>query len=252
MTAVTAPNARIDPRVRARRVAVRRDAGRRRFRRLLVVVAALSVATAAVGTLFSPLLAVHRIVVRGAGPDAAAVQHAAGIATGAPIVFVDTGAAAAAVRRVPWVASARVSRELPTTVTVTVTARAPVAWVSVAPGVVSIVDGHGVVMAHATRPPAGLPQLGGVTRAALVGGRILPTAPAVAAAALGPALRLRVTAVALGPDGLIAAVLGGPQVRFGDTTALTAKAQAATAVLGALVHPATYVDVSVPAAPVAG
>jgi hypothetical protein len=74
----------------------------------------------------------------------------------------------------------------------------------------------------------------------------------VAAAALGAALRGRVTTVSLGPDGLNVAVLGGPQLRFGDTTALTAKAEAAAAVLGALVHPATYLDVSVPAAPVAG
>jgi cell division protein FtsQ len=252
VTAVTAPRARIDPRVRARRVAVRRAEGRRRVRRLLVGVAVLSVATAGVGALFSPLLAVHQIVVRGAGTDSAAVRRAAGVATGAPMVFVDTGAAAAEVRHVPWVASARVSREFPTTLTITVTARVPVAWVSIGPGQVSVIDGHGVVTAHATSPPPGLPQLAGVSRVATLGGRITPAGPAVAAAALGAALRGRVTTVSLGPDGLNVAVLGGPQLRFGDTTALTAKAEAAAAVLGALVHPATYLDVSVPAAPVAG
>jgi cell division protein FtsQ len=252
MTAVTAPNSRIDPRVRARRVAVRRAAGRRRFHRVLVAVAVLSVATAGAGALFSPLLAVHQIIVRGAGADTAAVRRAAGVAVGAPLVFADTGAVTAGVRHVPWVASARVSREFPTTLTITVTARTPVAWVSVGPGRVSVVDGHGVVMAHATSPPAGLPQLVGVSRVATLGGRVTPAAPATAADALGRALRARITTMALGPDGLNATVLGGPQLRFGDTTALTAKAEAATAVLGALVHPATYLDVSVPAAPVAG
>ncbi len=252
MTAVTAPQVRIDPRVRARRTAVRRAARRRRFRRLLVAAGVLSVATAAVGVVFSPLLAVHHVDVRGAGADTAAVRRAAGIAAGAPMVFVDTGAATAAVRHVPRVASAHVGRQFPTTLTITVTIRVPVAWVSDGPGPVSIVDGHGVVMAHAARPPAGLPQLTGVANVATLGGRITPSGPAVAAAALGPTLRARVTTMALGPDGLVAAVLSGPQLRFGDTHALTAKAEAAVAVLGALAHPATYLDVSVPAAPVAG
>lgn len=254
MTAVTAPRARIDPRVRARRVAVRRADARRRFRRLLAAGAVLGVVTAGVGALFSPLLSVHQIVVRGAGssPGTAAVRRAAGLAAGAPMVFLDAGATAAAVRRVPWVASARVSREFPTTVTVTVTTRMPVAWVSTGPGLVSIVDGHGVVMARAFSPPPGLPQLIGVSRAGTLGGRISPAAPAAAADGLGGPLRARVTTVSLGPDGLVATVLGGPQLRFGDTADLTAKAEAAASVLGALVGPATYLDVSVPSAPVAG
>jgi len=54
------------------------------------------------------------------------------------------------------------------------------------------------------------------------------------------------------PSGLTALVPGGPQLHFGDGTQLAAKAQAAAAVLGALVAPATYIDVSVPGAPVAG
>jgi cell division protein FtsQ len=252
MTAVTAPRARIDPRVRARRVAVRRAEARRRFHRLLIAVTVLGAATAGVGAIFSPLLAVHQIVVRGAGTDSAAVRRAAGIAAGAPMVFLDSNATAAAIRHVPWVASAQVSRGFPTTLTITVTTRVPVAWVSSAPGQISIVDGYGVVMAHAASPPPGLPQLAGVSRVATLGGRITPAGPAAVAAALGVALRARVTTVSLGPDGLNATVLGGPQLRLGDAAALTAKAEAAAAVLGALVHPATYLDVSVPAAPVAG
>jgi cell division protein FtsQ len=168
------------------------------------------------------------------------------------MVFLDAGATAAAVRHVPWVASARVSREFPTTLTIVVTTRVPVAWVSIGPAQVSVVDGHGVVMAYATTPPPGLPQLTGISRAATLGGRITPAAPAAAADALGGPLRARITTLSLGPDGLSATILGGPQLRFGDTTALTTKAKAAAAVLAALVHPATYLDVSVPAAPVAG
>ena len=56
----------------------------------------------------------------------------------------------------------------------------------------------------------------------------------------------------LGPTGLTVGVIAGPQLRFGDATALAAKARAAAALLGALLRPATYVDVSVPDAPVAG
>ena len=79
-----------------------------------------------------------------------------------------------------------------------------------------------------------------------------PSALAQLAAALPATLRARVSTLLSLPSGLTALVPGGPQLRFGDGTQLAAKAQAAAAVLGALVAPATYIDVSVPGAPVAG
>ncbi|HEV2310869.1 MAG TPA: hypothetical protein VGU73_10110, partial [Acidimicrobiia bacterium] len=102
MTAVTAPRVRMDRRVRARRVAVQRAAGRRRLRRLLVAAGVLTVLLVAVAIVYSPLLAVHTVVVDGAGTDQAEVAQAAGIA-GKPIVLLSAGAVAASVEQVPGV-----------------------------------------------------------------------------------------------------------------------------------------------------
>jgi len=252
MTAVTGVGRLpMDPRLRARRVAVRRAAGRRRLRRLLVaasVVAAVLVAAAAV---WSPLLAVHTIDVRGAGAERDAVLRAAGVHPGDPMLLLHAGAAAAAVRALPDVAAARVERDFPTTVTITVTRRTPVAWAPLAPGRFAVIDGHGSVMGVEPAAPAGLPGLAGIGRVPGRGGHVAAPA-AAAAAALGPDLRGRVTTILSTPGGLLALVYLGPQLRFGDATHLADKAEAADAVLRALVSPASYIDVSVPTAPAAG
>jgi len=253
VTAVAPPRrVAIDPRLGARRVAVRRAEGRHRRRRLVVAVALVALVGVAAGLVWSPLLAVHRVVVRGAGTHAAAVRDAAHLSTGGPILLVHPATVASNVEHLPWIGSARVERQLPNTITITVTLRAPVAWAPAGPGRVALIDGHGFVAALGTAPPPGLPELTGLTRVGGLGGRVVPTAPAAAAAVLGPALGPRVVAVTLTPTGLTATVAGSPEILLGDTSALPAKARAAAAVLGALVHPATYLDVSVPSAPVAG
>lgn len=253
MTAITArPRIAMDPRVRARRIAVRRDEGRRRFRRLLVAVSAVTVVGLAAAVAYSPLLAVHRVDVHGAGAIQPSVLAATHITSGSPLLLVDAGGSAAAVRRLPAVASARVERHFPTSVTVTVTLRVPVAWAPAGPAGAVLIDAHGVVMARTATAPLGLPALVGLTKIPAPGGRVAPLAPAALAAALAPALPGRVAGVTLGPTGLVVGVMAGPQLRFGDATALATKARAAAVLLGALGRPATYVDVSVPDAPVAG
>ena len=249
MTAVTAPRVRMDQRVRARRVAVQRAAGRRRLRRLLVVAGGLTVALVAVAVVYSPLLAVHTVVVDGAGTEQADVAQAAGV-TGKPIVLLSAGAVAASVEQVPGVASASVTRQFPHTVVIHVTLEPIVGTVAAGPGKVALVDRDGQATAIVARAPAGLPVLAGASLTA-VGSRV-PVGLARLAAALPASLRARVSTLVSLPSGLTALVPGGPQLRFGDGTQLAAKAQAAAAVLGALVAPATYIDVSVPGAPVAG
>jgi cell division protein FtsQ len=180
------------------------------------------------------------------------VVAATHIAAGAPLLFVDAGAAAADVRRLPAVASARVERHFPNTVTVVVTLRVPVAWAPDGRGGAVLIDAHGVVIARTATAPLGVPALVGLTKIPAPGGRVAPAAPAALAAALAPALPGRVVGVSLGPTGLVVGVMAGPQLRFGDATGLATKARAAAVLLGALARPATYVDVSVPDAPVAG
>ncbi len=242
----------MDPRLRARRAALQRAAGRRRLHRLLAAVVVLAVVAAGAAVALSPLLSVHTLVVRGAGGDRAAILRASGIGTGDPMVLVSTGGAAAAIERLPWIQTASVARDFPTTVTITVTERTPVAWAPSGPGRYSLVDASGQVTAVTTTPPLTLPELAGVSGVPAPG-RHLAAGTAETAAALSPALRAKVTTIVVLPTtGITALIAGGPQLRFGDATQLPAKAQAAAYVLGALVHPASYIDVSVPSAPVAG
>jgi cell division protein FtsQ len=230
---------------------VQRAAGRRRLRRLLVAASVFATALVAAAVAWSPLLAVHTIDVRGAGAERAAVLRAAGVHPGDPMLLLHAGAAAAAVRALPDVATARVDRDLPTTVTITVTLRSPVAWAPLAPGRFAVVDGRGTVMGVDPTVPAGLPGLAGIGRVPGRGGHVAGPG-AAAAAALGPDQRGRVTTIVSTPGGLLGLIYLGPQLRFGDATHLADKAEAADAVLRALGHPASYIDVSVATAPVAG
>ncbi len=120
----------IDPRIRERRVAVTRAEGRRRLRMLLCAVSIASAIGIAWLVAQSPLLAVDTINVRGTTTESqAAVRFASGVKTGSALLFVDTGAVARRVEALPWVAAAKVARELPNDLTITVEERVPVAWV---------------------------------------------------------------------------------------------------------------------------
>lgn len=139
----------VDPRFRARRIAVRKQAGRRRLKRLLVLIAVAVTALAAVIVLKSPLLDVDEIVVDGAvRTDAAAVAEAAGITNGAPLLLADLGRAEAAVEALPWVADATVRRDIPGGIHVEVVERTPVATLA-AGGATLLVDETGTIVAEA-------------------------------------------------------------------------------------------------------
>ena len=124
-------SAAVDPRFRERRIAVRKDAGRRRLKRLVLLAAAAAVALAGVVVLRSPVLDVDEITVVGAGHlTADDIRAASGVDQGAPILLADTGAAVAAVEALPWVASAEITRDLPGRIHIEVREREPVAVVS--------------------------------------------------------------------------------------------------------------------------
>jgi hypothetical protein len=165
---------RIDPRMRARWVRARRAEGRRRLHLVAGLGVVVVVVAAAVGVAASPLLAVRTVVVSGADHETTAqVTAAAGLGSHPPMVTLDTGATERRIDSMPWVASARVSRHWPASVTVDVTERTAVAVVplSAAPSAAAtlsavsagaptlLVDATGRVLglAHGTVP--GLPVI---------------------------------------------------------------------------------------------
>jgi cell division protein FtsQ len=207
-----------------------------------------------VGAAMSPLLDIRQVQVVGSGSAAheAAIRRASGLHVGDSIVTVRSGSAARRVDDLPWVATANVSRHLPHIVRITVTERDPVAWVRSGSGAV-VVDPTGRVLWRADAPPSGLPELVGVADIGKPGGLVRPVVLPATAAALGPDLGSRAATVQLDDGTVTVQVGGGPQLRFGAPTQLVAKARVASAVLAALgSSPVSYIDVTVPAAPVSG
>lgn len=153
-----APHPPVDARILARRRSVAREAMRRRRRWLLSLAALVLLAVGAVAVVRSPLFAIREVRVSGVETAAEAdlVRTAAGIRPGENLVAVDLGAAADRVEDLAWVREAILTRELPSVVAVSVTARVPVAVVLVGGGA-WLVDGDGVVVAGGTRE--GLPVI---------------------------------------------------------------------------------------------
>lgn len=216
----------VDPRFRARRIAVRKDAGRKRLKRLLLLVAVAALALAAVVVLRSPVLDVDEVVVAGTSRlDPAVVRSEAGIDHGSPLLLADLGAAADRLEALPWVAEADVTRQLPGRVDIAIVEREAVAVVS-GDGSAVLVDVDGRVLEQVAET-AGYVQVVTDRRPPRPGA----TVDDELAAAIGLAGRLRVN-----PAGAVAAVhldgglrlqlVEGAVVDLGDASALDAKVEA--------------------------
>jgi cell division protein FtsQ len=226
-----------------------------RRRSLIWSLAALTVfVLVLLGAAMSPLADIEEVQVVGAAtPEhVAAIQAASGLSEGDSIVTFLPGRVANKVEGLPWVASAAVDRDLPNLVRITVTERVPVGWAKSGSRVV-VVDGTGRVLWREDAPPTGLPELVGVADLAGPGDTVRPRILPAAAEALGPDLSARTASVLLNDGAVTVQVNSGPQLRFGAPTQVAAKARVAAAVLAALGgNPVSYIDVTVPAAPVSG
>jgi len=152
----------VDPRFRARRIAVLRAAGRRRLWWLVGVAAVVVVAGGAWFVTRTSLLDVDDIEVDGATVTSAAdITAALALDPGTPMLDVDPGSLAERVEALPLVAEASVSRHWPNRLVVEVTERAPLALAMTAPDTWVEVDAGGRVLGPA---PDGspLPRLSGI------------------------------------------------------------------------------------------
>jgi cell division protein FtsQ len=215
--------ARIDPRMRARRVAVLRGAGRRRLRRLLaVLVLAVSIGLAYLATR-SPLLDVDRVNTHGlVHTDAADVLAASGVDRGVAMTDVDAGDAEQAIAALPWVDSVRVERDWPGTIEIHVTEREPTATVLGPAGEWFLVDDTGRVLDRADGPAVDRPTIVAGAPIAAPG----TTQPGIGDALavvrlLTPDLQAWVQAVEPGADGTVDLLLQGEvRVELGSTAHL--------------------------------
>lgn len=238
--------------LRRRRVAVRRSEGRRRLHRLVafgVLVAALAVGWA---LLRSPLMAVDVVAISGSTHvDASQVARATGIRRGRAMMDVSTGRAQRQLEALPWIASAKVTRQWPGRVRVTLRDRVPVAQVASGTTFASV-DLDGRVLASGVKRDRALPLIsdrqvtvaeGRVGRA----GALLTTARA-----LPGDLVTSVAHIGFDRDGAVALTLSQDGVvTLGRADGLPAKFASVVTVLGHVgeLHKGCTLDVSVPMTP---
>jgi cell division protein FtsQ len=147
----------VDPRLRARRISVARDAGRRRLNRLALAGAVLAVVLLVAVLARSPLVAVRTVDIEGASRTASdAVAQAVGPVKGRPIYAVNTGAIQHRLEALPWVRDARVERQWPRTLRITITERVAVAVGPATDGSLRLLDADGRVVDVAAAAPPGL------------------------------------------------------------------------------------------------
>ena len=221
----------MDPRLRARRVEVARDRGRRRLRAMAALAVVTALVVGAVAASRSPLLDVDAVRISGArhtGVDT--TLDTAGITLGRSMTSVDPTAVEARIEELPWVAGAKVDRRWPDTISVRVTERAAVAVAGEGPGSV-LVDRDGRILGLAVGdeqlPMAGPDPVEGP--GGMLGASHRPVVRMLAD--LPPSLRADVERGVVSTGGLGLVLRDGIRVRFGDVTRLRAKSEAVEVLL---------------------
>jgi cell division protein FtsQ len=187
------------------------------------------------------VLGVRSVRVRGASlVTAAQVREAARVPRGAALASLNLGAVAARVRRLPPVRIARVTRDWPSTVVITVTERQAVAALRRADGGFDLIDAAAVVFA-AVPGRGDLPLLR--TDRPGPGDPTTVAALHVLASLTGPLRDRLVTLVASAPTRISLELDGGREVVWGDSAQSQTKARVATSLLS---RPGRVIDVSAP------
>lgn len=245
---------RMDPRIRERRVAVRRDEGRRRLRALLATSGAVVLVGLAVGVTRSPLLDVDEVRVAGAAHTTHdEIVRAGGLAGQPQLADVEPADVADRLARLPWVEEAEVVRHWPGDVAITVVERTAVATMPAEAGGWSLVDRTGRVLEIVPEAPAGLVQVA-APPAPAPGQEVAEVARDSLAVldALPPSLSDKVNGVTVHDDATLDLhAVGLPVIRFGPPTQIRPKLVAlATLVARTDLRGVDAIDVRVPTAPV--
>ena len=134
-------------RFRLRRIAVRREEGRRRLRWFTIVGLVIGGGVVILLLLTSPILSVRQVNIEGvvyADPDL--ISSIVDSIEGEPILTVDLDAAEEKLLAIPWVRQARVSMHLPARVTIEVVERSPIAFFRSVDGFNRVIDRDGRVL----------------------------------------------------------------------------------------------------------
>jgi len=220
---------RIEPRLRERRIAVRRAAGRKRLRWAFLGAVVLVVVVAALAVLGSSLFAVEDVTVDGAvNTDATRLQAVVDELEGTPVLRADTDRAERELEAIPWVADARVSTQFPHGATIELRERTPEATYQGPDGRFRVIDIDGRVLDVVDGQPSELLPITSADIADLEPGQFAAQGFIAAAnlvQSLTPELRAASTAVAVTGNGsdLRLVLTEGREARFGPGRDLVVK-----------------------------
>ena len=251
----------IEPRIRHRRVEVRRAIGRRRLRIVIIAVAAVIVVVGALAVLGSSLFGVRadQVTVIGAVyTDREALDAIIDDLVGQPTLTLDTAAAENRLRTIAWVDEARVRAVFPHQLTIDLRERVPLATFMGPDGRFRVIDRYGRVLDVLNGEPVAYMRLEVADVDNLAQAQFTTRGPAAAAElvqSLTPGIRQRVRLIEVTADGSQLTVVMNPwdiapdgpvvRVNFGATTDLLVKLVRLEAVLAtAAERRAEQIDVS--------
>ena len=217
----------IEPRLRQRRIGVRRAESRRRLRWFVIGGVVLLIVIAALAVLGSSLFDVDEVDVNGnvyTNPDQ--LQAVVDDLMGTPVLLVDTQQAEADLEAIPWVEDARVRTSFPNSASIELRERTPLVAMAGADGLSRVLDRDGKVLDSIEGEPVALVWISGPgTLDATVGATasIGYSEAASLVTKLTPTIRSRVQSMMVTPDGsdlvlVLTGVDANPpiEVRFGS------------------------------------
>ena len=220
---------RIEPRLRERRVAVKRAATRKRLKWVLIVVGVVAIVVATLAVLGSGLFAIDDVQVEGAVyTDPAALEAVVEDLQGTPVLRADTAEAERTLEQIPWVENARVTTYFPDRARIEIRERRAVASYQAEDGSFRVIDPDGRVLDVLPAQPVEYLPITSSDLPAMGPGEFAPAGFRAAASlvdALTPGMRAIAASVTVAPDAsdLRLFLTDGVEVRFGAGTDLVAK-----------------------------
>jgi cell division protein FtsQ len=213
--------ARMEPRMRERRIAVKRAVGRRRLKWVAIGSIVVAVVGAALAVLGSGLFAISTVEVEGAVYSRGdALDAVVADLEGSNVLRVDTAAAERALEAIPWVEDADVTTDFPNGAKIEIRERRPTIAYLAGDGRYRVLDSNGRVLDVIAGRPVDYLELIVDDAAELEAGRLAPAGYRAAASlvsALTPQMRQRATSVSLDQNATELSLLLDDQieVRFG-------------------------------------
>lgn len=215
----------IEPRIRQRRIGVKRAENRRRLWWAALAAAVVVVMVAVLAVLGSSLFAVEQVSVTGnVYTDRAALEAIIDDLVGTPVLLVDTDEIESRVESIPWVADARVRTSFPRQATIEIRERTPVAAMLGADGMTRVIDSAARVLGLVDGQPVALVWISGPGTLDVAPGDFASIGYSSAASLvtkLTPEIRVRVEEMMVTPDGadlvmMLTSDRGPIEVRFGS------------------------------------